>query len=132
MEEDDIWDEHMWESFLKENDDRINKFMDLVFTFVGRNPPPDFSDLKGQRSWKRSLRHFMRDQGWENDEIDATIPIQFHFDGLEPIDNQLASMHQIEDFDAEDNGPLQSQPIYISVQELAAIVLEWANEMPLI
>ncbi|NND71531.1 MAG: hypothetical protein HKN43_08120 [Rhodothermales bacterium] len=130
MHDDDIWDEHMWESFLKENDERINRFMDLVFSFVGRNPPPEFRDVRGQKRWKQDLRQYMRDQGWENDEIDATIPIQFHFDGKGPIDDQLASLHQMDDLDVDENGPLQSLPIYEMVQNLANLVLEWANALP--
>lgn len=133
MFEDDIWDEDEWESFLKENDDRIDRFMDLVFSFISRNPPPEFSDLESQSHWKEELRAYMREKGWANDEIDATIPIEFQFDTRRNEDgsDQIISIRPSdEDDDVLDESNVQELPIYIAVHDLASMVLEWANDLP--
>lgn len=132
MFEDDIWDEDEWEAFLKENDDRIDRFMDLVFSFISKRPPPEFSDLESQSQWKEELRAYMREKGWENDEIDATIPIEFQFDTRQSEDgsDQIISIRPTEDDDVLDESNVQEMPVYMTVHELASTVLEWANDLP--
>ncbi len=131
MLEDDIWDEDEWESFLKENDDRIDRFMDLVFSFISKSPPPEFSDFDSQAQWKEQLRAYMREKGWENDEIDATIPIEFQFD-TRPNDegaDQIVSIRPTDEDDLDEEN-IQDVPIYLNVHLLATNVLEWANALP--
>ena len=53
---DDVWDEHRWEDFLRENDRRIDRFMDLLGEFMRRMPPPpDGASPEAEAEWKARL-----------------------------------------------------------------------------
>lgn len=129
MSDDEIWDEHAWESFLKENDKRVERYMNLLFGFMTDNPPPDQDDTEAYHAWRAELVAFLESQGWPpsdphlsfllNEEPDEETPPTFTFEEAETDDDLLDGLTSFRDL-----------AIYQQAFALASFVLDWAHALP--
>lgn len=116
MSDDEIWDEDRWEAFLRENDRRVDRFMDVLFGFLSDSPPPD--DPAERQAWEARLRAYLRRQGFAPDDDSLPFPPDGPPAGVEPDD------------DAPEPGTLRHLPVYQQAYRLATDVLDWANALP--
>lgn len=128
--EEEIWDEHRWEAFLRENDRRIDRYMNDLYQFLERNPHPDSSDEGAVRRWKAQLRAFMEARGWSEPELSLEEEAEFQTD--DPplgLDELVSAVSLFSDPESEDEG-LRSIPVYNRAVTLGSAVLAWANRLP--
>lgn len=127
MSDDEIWDEEAWESFLQENDKRVQRYMNLLFGFMTDNPPPDQTNIAAYRAWKAELISFLESKGWPPSDPNLSFllseetedsPSDFDFD--EPEDDDVL----------EDLTSFRDLPIYQNAFALASFVLDWAHALP--
>ncbi len=121
MSEDEIWDEDRWESFLRENDKRVDRFMDLLFGFLADFPPPeDDHDEVGRRAWEVHLRDFLRGNGFSpEDHLFLLFPDDDGTPTDAPAGDEDGALDQVRDL-----------PVYQRAFHLATDVLDWANALP--
>ncbi len=150
MHFDDIWDEERWERFLRENDKRVDRYMDHLYQFISQNPLPDREDEEAMKRWDDELRAHLLSKGWRTE--DAIFPLlsaedqpgeedfegmddffdfddefePFDDDNFEPFDDEFLDD---EDFEEEVDG-FRNIPIYQHAFALATEVLEWSNGLP--
>lgn len=125
---DEIWDEDRWEAFLRENDKRIDRYMDLLFTFMNDNPPPDLEDTAAREGWEQALRDFLRSNGLRQD--DAFLDLFAEPDPEEDADWLLGAADQDEAAWQDDFDDFRNMPLYKQAFGLATSVLEWSNQLP--
>lgn len=137
MYEDEIWDEHRWEAYLRENDERVDRFMDLLFGFLVDFPMPEPGDLSARSAWEAHLRAFLMHKGLEPGEH----PLTFLFDededepedeGFFLEDDLYRDDEPYLDDEAEEGlvEPFQDLPIYQQALALTSGVLDWAHALP--
>lgn len=141
---DDIWDENQWEAFMKANDQRASKYVDLVYTFLAKYPRPLDSDPEAVRAWKAQLRLFLESKGW--DEEDTLLPLLWigtdkGEESDQPPEFEDEDPHHLSDFDQDealldesfedDFYKLQEVKAYQQGMELASQVLRWAHDLEL-
>ena len=128
--EDDAWDEEQWEAFLRDNDRRVDRYMELFFTFLRKHPRPPEADAEAIAAWKEQLRAFLRNKGWRRDDL--ILP--FIWLDEDPSDDEhelldLADEFIEADLDADDVpfDDLEHLPLYRHAFELTSEVLDWAH-----
>ncbi len=133
MYDDEIWDEDRWEAFLRENDKRVDRFMDLLFTFLADHPLPEEDDAAARSVWEESLRQFLNGQGFRPEDHS----IAFLFDDEEPDEDapewfslDPEGYEDDEDFFDEDLDGFRELPVYQRAFAFANDVLDWANALP--
>ncbi|MDX1547255.1 MAG: hypothetical protein R3247_09725 [Rhodothermales bacterium] len=132
--DDDAWDEHRWEAFLRENDRRVDRYMELMFRFMEEHPRPDPADDGAMDAWKQHLRAFIQEKGWHRDDI-ALPFFWLEEDAEDAEDEEAAAPWQAfeSDLDDEIDAPLddfRDLPIYRHAFEYSITVLDWANALP--
>ncbi len=124
--DDETWDEERWEAFLRDNDRRVDRFMELFFRFTRRYPQPDPSDEAAQEAWKASLRTFLREKGWRED----VAPFFWFGQEADPAeaDNPFLAGDELL-FEEEGEGLYDPEqlPVYLEAVRLSSSVLDWAN-----
>ena len=130
--EDEIWDEHRWESFLRENDRRVDRYMTDLYQFLERNPQPDPRDEDGMLLWKAKLRSFMEARGWAEPEGPAEEEYEMEDEAEEPPLglNDLVSAASFFTDPEDDFEGVHSLPVYNRAVALGTSVLAWANAIP--
>jgi hypothetical protein len=131
--DDEVWDEERWEAYLREDDLRRDRYMDLMFAFLRRHPRPDPDEAAATDLWEAELRAFLEAKGWRRG--DGTLP----FPGFEDLDETpeedpdeevlpLREQALWDDDRADDDldGPGRI-PIYRNACALTTAVLEWAH-----
>ena len=128
MYDDEIWDEDRWEAFLRENDKRVDRFMDLLFTFLSDHPLPEEDDTAARSAWEESLRQFLDGQGFQPEDH----AISFLFEDDEPDDDEPEWYTLDADFfeDEEDLDGFRDLPVYQRAFAFANDVLDWAHALP--
>lgn len=116
---DEIWDEERWERFLRENDKRVDRYMDLLFAFMVDHAPPDGDDAEAVRGWEDKLRAFLWSHGFRNDDV--IFPFSNDAEAEEPL--------PLEE-DAEPLDGFWDLPVYGAAFHLATEVLQWSNALP--
>lgn len=133
MRSDEIWDEDRWEAFLRENDRRIDYYMELYHTFLAKNPVPRRGDVEGRKSWKERLRAFLRARGAHpEDRLIYFLLLDGDQEAGEIEDIWLSEMPE-ELFDeerVEELNDFRKIPVFENAYRLASEVLEWANSLP--
>jgi len=134
MFEDELWDEHRWEAFLLESDRRVDRFMDLFLGFLADCPPPEDGDVKTRRVWEEKLREFLREKGFQPDDRSLAFLFEDQSgdkDSSSEDNTPYSDESLFEDDEIESEGiPVEELPIYRQAFDLAAEVLEWANDLP--
>ncbi len=138
---DEIWDEEEWEAFLRQSDERIRRYMDLLFGYLTDNPPPAPADAAARKAWEERLRRFLEEKGFEHD-APLALPEEPHADeppGREPPDgaggDAGADLFLLGDeaADADEALPqrhLRDVPVYRKALDLSTYVLDWSNALP--
>lgn len=143
--DDEPWDENQWEAFLRENDKRADRYMELLHDFLQHHPRPDSNDSDAFEAWTGELRIFIEDKGWTRDDI--VLPFLW-LDGVDDLDEEIPDML---DFDVpEENesflggGSIPPDPfadsfeldsfrqlsIYQQASTLTGNVMDWADALP--
>lgn len=136
--DDEAWDEERWEAFLRDNDKRVDRYMELFYRFMTKHPRPDRGDESAFAAWKETLRTFIAEKGWRREDIvlpflwldedpsdeatDEREEIGLFFDGEADED-----FFDEEDPFADDLDDFQSLPIYQHAFELSVYALDWAH-----
>lgn len=126
---DDVWDEHDWEDFLRENDRRVDRFMALLTDFMARHPPPPEGAPPGdEAAWKARLEAFMRRHtGFDGSADD--LPVWEDEAGGEPEDAAGEGWKAgLASFPEEQ--PVDELPVYQAARTLARHVLRWTEGIP--
>lgn len=134
MFNDEPWDEERWEAFLRDHDQRVDRYTELMFRFMRKYPQPDPEDAEAFAAWKASLRAWLRDKGWRHGDV--FLP--FFWLGEEKAEGDEEDETQAFLFgdamlfaDEEEAGDtleaLERLPVYQRACALAADVLDWAH-----
>lgn len=129
--DDEIWDEHQWEAFMRASDRRSASYANLVYIFLSKYPRPLDSDPEAVQSWKDRLRAFLESKGW-NEEHSMLPLLWIGDDGLEqdaPEDDFEEGLYE-ESFE-DDISYLEALPVYREGMSLSLDVLGWANDLDL-
>lgn len=125
FEDDEVWDEERWEAFLRENDRRLARYMELLFGFISDNPPPERRNAEAFRGWEEALRRFLSSKGFAPDDV---FPRFLEGEGDDAGDMSTLPL------DEPDNGgrldPFRTRAVYGRASDLADDVLEWSNALP--
>lgn len=120
MFEDEIWDEEQWEAFLRQSDEIVRRYMDLLFAYLADDPPPDAADTEARRAWEQRLRRFLEEKGFEQD------PALFHPFADDDADDPDAPDEAM----PERPDGYRDIPVYRKAAALAGRVLDWTNRLP--
>lgn len=131
--DDEAWDEDRWEAFLRDNDRRVDRYMELIFRFMEEHPRPDSNDENAHEAWKNSLRAFIQEKGWQRDDI--VLPfLWLEEDVAEDADDDFVWEHDPSILDDEDLDvsldDLRDVPIYQQAFAFSSAVLDWAHALP--
>ena len=128
--EEEIWDEHRWESFLRENDRRVDRYMADLYLFLERNPQPDPRAEDDLLLWKAKLRTFMEARGWADPELPLQDEPDDEFDEAPlDLDDLVSAASFFSDPEVDVDGVHQI-PVYNRAVALGTSVLAWANVIP--
>jgi len=134
MNDEELWDEHRWEAFLRESDRRVDRFMDLFLGFLADFPPPEDGDNATRKVWESRLRAFLREKGFQPDDRSFAFLFESKSSEEENAADEEFPFSEELPFDDEDDlsadAPVEELPIYRQAFELASEVLEWANDLP--
>ncbi len=138
---DQPWDEDQWEAFLRENDKRIDRYMELLHDFLKRHPRPTHEDPERLARWKGDLRRFIDEKGWTRDDL--ALPFLWldddHESGVDEawdnIDEALhdagyADSHLADEPDDAPLNDLEHLPIYQQAFALTRRVMDWSDGVP--
>lgn len=149
--DDDPWDEHQWEQFMRENDRRVDAYMALLHGFLRSHPRPSGDDPVALARWKEALRGFVERKGWTRDDLvlpflwlDDAPPRSDHPDEADDT-TEAATGDSFLAFDLPDEAfeegfgddalidPLddfESLPLWQQAYALSTAVLHWADAVP--
>ena len=151
MHDDERWDEEQWEQYLRENDRRVDRCMELMDDFLRRHPRPDDQDAEALARWKAQLRAYVEDRGWTPDDLalpflllgDEDVGDDLSLGELPLSDEVLEDSGFVEDdffFDeAEEDveaafeerfGSFRQLPVYRQAMALAEAVIKWSHALP--
>lgn len=130
MMEEEIWDEHRWESFLRENDRRVDRYMSDLYRFLERNPQPDPDDSDRMLLWKSQLRAFMEARGWADPELPLHEEAEAESEDPSLGLDDLVSATSFFTDPEEDVDGIHRLPVYNRAVALGTTVLAWANVLP--
>lgn len=134
--DDEAWDEERWEAFLRDNDKRVDRYMELFYRFMTKHPRPDRNDVEAFDAWKQTLRTFIAEKGWRREDI--VLPfLWLDEDPSDEADDDPEEGDVFFDFEIDDDlfddepfeDDIQTLPIYQQAFELSAYVLDWANHL---
>jgi four helix bundle protein len=139
---DEPWDENQWEAFLRENDKRVDRYMELLHDFLQAHPRPGRGDPDRLALWKDDLRAFIERKGWSRDDLALPFIWLEESDDLE--ENPLFRLDDTLDEDAffdedllaesEDDmfslDSLERLPIYQQAFDLTSRVMDWSDDVP--
>ena len=128
--EEEIWDEHRWEAFLRESDRRVDRYMRDLYVFLQRHPQPDSDDEERLLLWKSRLRAYMESRGWADPEFPLGPEAESEFD--EPpadLEDLISAANFFSEPDEDDTGA-NTIPVYPDAVALGTSVLAWAHALP--
>ncbi len=136
-ENDEPWDEEQWEAFLRENDKRVDRYMELLHDFLRHHPRPPHDEPARLEAWKNDLRAFIEQKGWTRDDL--ALPFLWLDDADDLEDNPLLQYDDAFDeddlFDEDEEAAftldsLERLPIYQRAFALTGRIMDWADEVP--
>lgn len=143
--EDEPWDEEQWEAFLRANDRRIDRYMELLHDFLQSNPRPDDAHAEALAAWKRDLRRFIDQKGWTRDDL--ALPFLWLEDQVDDLDDELPNLFEppeaeIDTPDSPSEAPnelfgaasgfnsVRRVAVYRQAAALTTTVIHWADDVP--
>lgn len=131
MFDDDVWDEHAWESHLRRNDERVNRYLNHLIGYLAEHPMPAPDDAEALARWKGELRNYLESLGWGVDDLDEALGEDLEDDWS---DEEFAAwaneLEEDEEDELEDFDDPNELPVYRQAFELATRLLAWADELP--
>lgn len=133
---DEIWDEHQWEEHLRENDERMDRYMEVVNEFVEVNPRPGDDEPERLDRWKDDLREFVESKGWTEDDLPLFLLLddEPELDDDEgwavEIDDAIWEIEEGEEEWIDEFDDFRDLPVYEHAFDLAVDVLKWADTLP--
>jgi hypothetical protein len=139
---DEPWDEDQWEAFLRENDKRMDRYMELLRDFLRRHPRPTGEDPRRLARWKEALRAFIDEKGWTRDDL--ALPFLWldeegdfteddaWFDLDEALESAFVADPYLTDdeWEAASLDELEQLPIYQQAFALTRRVMDWSDDVP--
>jgi hypothetical protein len=128
--DDEAWDEHQWEHFLRHSDRRVNRYLDLLFNFAAENPTPEREDEAAYEAWRARLAAYLAKNRWREEDRDLAF---LFLEGRTENDDDLAALAEDDDLYEDDiMGALDFRdlPVYRQAHALNQDVLAWANSLP--
>lgn len=138
MPDPDIWDEERWEAYLREDDRRTDRYMELMYEFLRRHPRPDPRDQHATERWKGELRAFLWSKGWRRHFIVLPFMWQDEDQEHDAIAGRTEEDAALGEYLCEPGSfgreevPLNSFehiPVYRQTNDLATFVLDWAHDL---
>ena len=123
MFDDDIWDEERWESYLRNDDERVAHYMKIVNRFLDKHPPPRSSDKEIQMAWREAFKAYLIKYGWQSDELDSSL---FKSDSTD-LNESLGSIEMYTESEFEE---LSFIPVYREALSVTRYVLQWSDHLP--
>lgn len=127
--DDDAWDEEQWEQYLKENDRRTDRYMQLMDRFIHEYPRPE--DPAAIDAWKAEVRAFIESKGWTRDDIVLPFLWLEEDDADEPEEEQQTWIDETsaaaDEADPDDRVDFRHLPVYHQAFEAVTVVLDWAD-----
>lgn len=129
--EDEIWDEHRWEEFIREADARTDRYQRLFEAYIAQNPPPDENAPEAEHSayWNALHEDLARQMGWDIprllDEASDTSDAENAFDDDLFEQDDLA-------LDIQDpNRPrFEDLPLWQQAYDFGMTAYDWARSLP--
>lgn len=136
---DEPWDEEQWEAFLRANDKRVGRYMELLHDFLRDHPRPSHDAPARLEAWKDELRAFIEQKGWTRDDL--ALPFLWLDDADDLDENPLfgydAAFEEDDLFEFEEDGEgdftldsLERLPIYQYAFDHTGRVMDWADAVP--
>jgi hypothetical protein len=134
MEEDDeIWDEHRWEEFLRESDRRTDQYIRYWDEYSRDHPMPEDSAPEAEKeAWSEALHAYIAEKmGWNDDDEEIPDWMQDIFDDVEADDDEddEAWKSALEPGEAEYGSP-DDIPVYRQAFRFGSDVLKWSDTIP--
>ncbi|MEZ4701709.1 MAG: hypothetical protein R2834_15325 [Rhodothermales bacterium] len=140
MPEDDLWDEHAWESFLRKDDERLSRYMNHLIGFLGLHPMPEAGDRMAMARWEARLRAYLRQRGWYPDDAERALEEEEEEGAADagqtpgaPLETPWDALFEVDEdpeMEASTIEGLNALPVYRMAFELANILLAWSDEIP--
>ncbi len=130
--DDEAWDEERWEAFLRDNDKRVDRYMDLIFQFMHDHPRPEAADPSAFDAWKAALRSFLRDKGWRREDISLPflwLEEEHAEDAAEDDALEDDALFFEDDAFEDDFDDLERLPLYRRALDFADEVMDWAEAL---
>jgi hypothetical protein len=124
MSDDEIWDEYAWETFLRADDERVDRYMSQLVAYLAEHPVPDPADRVSRARWEAGLRTYLRDQGWNGDALEYPSLFASEEGGPGGVLDEAPAPDDTELF------ALEALPVYRFAFEIAQFVLSWSDELP--
>jgi hypothetical protein len=123
MFDDEIWDEDRWEAFLRENDRRMDRRLQLFYRFSAEFPRPDDDDVIGLRVWYTRLSKYFEENGFGADDGFVRL-----FDPSQEVAEPewLAEFGMEEDLEDD---PVEDLALYHDAVAFASEVIRWSNTL---
>ena len=130
MFSDDIWDEERWESFLKKDDERVSRYMNILNQFLDENPPPKSEDRDVQLAWREAFRAYLIQYGWQSDDVERAF---FRSESSEDNIEEESIGDTLEFIEAHTENvyeELSYVPVYLDALSLTHNTLDWSDRLP--
>ncbi len=131
MLDDDLWDEERWESFLRKDDERVSRYMQILNRFLDEHPPPKSDDRDVQMKWRATFKAYLIQYGWQLDDIESALS---RSDEYELSDESAAYKDYadeiIESITENPFEELSALPVYQESLYITRQVLSWSDELP--
>lgn len=139
MHDDERWDEDEWEAFLRESDQRMDRYLATVEAYTQAHPFPEEDEPVALRAWRAGLRRFLESRGFAGYPLHPPMPdLDADSDAAKAGDESGAAFHEewLED-PADDGAALEEDPgdpiqvpVFRQTRDLTDEVLDWAHALP--
>ena len=120
MHGDEIWDEDEWEFYLRQNERRIDRYMELLQSFLQDNPRPSTSDAAAFAHWKNDLRAFIDEKGWREEDLPSFLFADYEDEVDELDDWSFEFDASTADLEEDELDSFRQLPVYQQAFELAS------------
>ena len=130
MFDDEVWDEHRWESFLRKDDERVSRYMKMLNSFLEEHPMPPADDEIKRQQWDEAFRSFLVKNGRMQDEFESSAFFLDHEEFDEIFEDFEIFEEDEEYLDEEPYERFETLPVYQEAFDLSSYVMKWSNRLP--